>query len=417
MEDKLKHFFKKKKTPFILIAPYFYPRDYGGAVKIYDLLMNSLCDFKPIIITESQNADPNEVSKFDRTVKKQKNYSLIRLPKLVLHFSQNSFLIRLWEMLNYIIKVGKTFRRLLKQTETNIVICGDTLETGWLMSLIPHKFIKINYIHGEELTQNISHGLFRRFLRFFQFNTIKKADMNIVVSSFTKAQVIARTNILPNKIKLLPNFVDLSRFKPIENRKLKRKKLGWNQEIVIITIARLIKRKGIDQVIKALNSIENDYNSVPDWKYFIGGIGPERRNLEKLVQNYGLKDKIIFLDYIPDNSLANFYGAADIFIMANREIEGDTEGFGIVFLEANACGTPVIGGKAGGTLDAIKDGYSGFRVNSNNTREVARALLKLMKDENLRKKMGKQAIGYIKKSYSLLQRVKNFETLIRKLQD
>ena len=414
MEKKLKHFFKKRKKKLILIAPYFYPRNYGGAVKIYDFLMDSLKGFKGIILTETQDSDPVKLREHNKFVKNNKNYDIIRYSELIFHTKDSTFFQRFIHLYLYLTNVIVSFIKLLKQNNVEVVICGDTFETGWLMSLVPKSIAKINYIHGEELTQETTHGPVRKLLRFFQSQAIKNADLNIVVSSFTKKKVREKTNIKDNRIKVLPNFVDTKRFYPSKNNKL-RKKLHCNNKLILLTIARLIPRKGIDQAIKALARINKEEKNLPNWIYLIGGKGPEEENLKNLVVKNQLTDFVKFLGYVPDELLAEYYNTADIFIMTNREIEGDTEGFGIVFLEANACGTPVIGGIAGGTRDAIQDDVTGYRIDSNDIDVLSNTIIKLMKNKKLRETMGRAGFENVNQYHSQEKRAQKFEKLIKNI--
>src|SRR5207248_11117209 len=103
----------------------------------------------------------------------------------------------------------------------------------------------------------------------------------------------------------------------------------------------------------------------------------------------GLDDCVRFLGRVGDEDLVPLMQAADVFVHPNRELEnGDVEGFGIVFLEANACGVPVIGGRSGGTPDAVQDGVTGFLVDPNDVDEIAGRVTLLLENRGLRERMG-----------------------------
>ena len=116
-----------------------------------------------------------------------------------------------------------------------------------------------------------------------------------------------------------------------------------------------------DKIIEALPAI---LEQVPDVVYLIVGTGREEERLRVYAQEKGVADRVIFAGHVPDEELPAYYNAADVFIMPNREEGTNVEGFGIVFLEANACGIPVIGGRSGGTVDAIADGLFGCRAHN-----------------------------------------------------
>jgi phosphatidylinositol alpha-1,6-mannosyltransferase len=145
------------------------------------------------------------------------------------------------------------------------------------------------------------------------------------------------------------------------------------------------RRKGQDMVIHALSRIRQ---SIPQVKYVMVGTGEELAALTTMAQDLGVQDSVVFAGGVPDQELAAYYAACDVFIMPNRQIGGDIEGFGIVYLEANAAGKPVIGGKSGGTDDAIVDGVTGIRVNGNNSIEIANAVIDLLSTPDKAKAMG-----------------------------
>jgi len=123
--------------------------------------------------------------------------------------------------------------------------------------------------------------------------------------------------------------------------------------------------------------------------YIIGGTGPNENNLRLLVENEGLLNNVLFLGQIPEEEIVLFHQMGDVFIMPNRTLDsGDTEGFGIVFLEANAVGKAVIGGNAGGVVEAVEDGKTGLLVDSRDIKAIEKALRLLIENKSLRNKLG-----------------------------
>jgi phosphatidylinositol alpha-1,6-mannosyltransferase len=156
---------------------------------------------------------------------------------------------------------------------------------------------------------------------------------------------------------------------------------------VILTVGRLVERKGHEFVLKALPLIAERY---PQLKYLIIGKGPMEKKLRNIVERKKLSDVVEFHGEV--DNIADFYGNCDVFIMPSRFIEkkGDVEGFGLVFLEANFFGKPVIAGNSGGISDAVIDGETGILVNPENPKEIADAVLKLFDDPKLARKLGEQ---------------------------
>ena len=142
----------------------------------------------------------------------------------------------------------------------------------------------------------------------------------------------------------------------------------------------------MDSVLYALKEIVKENTDVV---YLIGGSGPDANRLKKLRNKLGLQDYVTFLGRIPEEELPYYYSMADVFVMPAKNDPPDVEGFGIVFLEANACETPVIGSRTGGIPDAIVDGKTGLLVDEDNIEELTSAIRNLITDVNLAHQMGK----------------------------
>jgi phosphatidylinositol alpha-1,6-mannosyltransferase len=156
---------------------------------------------------------------------------------------------------------------------------------------------------------------------------------------------------------------------------------------MILTVGNLVERKGHDMVISALPEVQK---VIPDVTYLVVGDGRYRSNLEQLAVTRGVRDRVVFAGQVPEKELPEIYSLCDVFVMPARERldECDVEGFGLVYLEANACGKPVIGGRSGGIPDAIVDGVTGLLVDPHDPIEIANALIQLLRDRELSTKMG-----------------------------
>jgi len=142
-----------------------------------------------------------------------------------------------------------------------------------------------------------------------------------------------------------------------------RKILNISEEdILILTIGKFIPRKGFEYLIKAFNIIVNQ-RKITNIKLRIGGRGPLKKKYETMIKEYGLNSCISFLGYIKDEEIPSYYIEADIFVLPSIvDDRGDTEGLGVVLLEALACHTPCIATRVGGITDIIKDGINGFLI-------------------------------------------------------
>ena len=210
---------------------------------------------------------------------------------------------------------------------------------------------------------------------------LKNASVVVANSDFTKALVLeAERNA--NVVVVNP-CVDTMRFAAdpgiVPDLQNVRRK--------IITVARLVRSKGHDTVLKALPKVIERF---PDTKYFIIGEGPEAEKLKEVVREFELSQYVIFTGQVDEAELISHYRTCDLFILTSREIEatGEVEGFGIVFLEASACGKPVIGARSGGIQEAIIDKVTGMLVDPLDIYGTSEAIIKLFSDDELRLRLG-----------------------------
>ena len=215
-----------------------------------------------------------------------------------------------------------------------------------------------------------------------------QADQMTYLGEFTRGAV-ANALLREDHSKLvhLPPGVDLSHFAPAAKSVELQKKWGIEDAPVIVSIGRLVARKGSDQLIKAMPEVLQQF---PKSKLLLVGTGNYQKRLEKLVCNLKVQDSVIFTGRVEHDLLPDYYRLGDIFAAPCRSRYGglEVEGLGIVYLEASACGVPVIAGKSGGAPDAVLDGKTGLLVNGRDHREVGAALIKLLSDLPLRQKMG-----------------------------
>jgi phosphatidylinositol alpha-1,6-mannosyltransferase len=143
----------------------------------------------------------------------------------------------------------------------------------------------------------------------------------------------------------------------------------------LLSVARLVPRKGIDTVIRAMPRL------APDVEYRVVGRGPEERRLQTLARSLGVAARVHFLGRLDDGALADEYRRCTIFVLpARRTLEGDLEGYGLVYFEAAAWGRPVIAGHSGGEIDAVVDGVTGVLVDGESAEQLAETITSLLTD-------------------------------------
>jgi len=270
--------------------------------------------------------------------------------------------------------------RTVKKEKIDKLICGQLLIPG-LSGYLIQKFLKIPYyvhVYGPEFKE---HKIFSPLLK----RILKSATKIITISNFARVQLI-KQDISSSKIEILTPGVDTARFNPNLNADKILRKHNLYNKTVLLTVSRLDMNKGIDKMIYLMPEILRKY---PNAVYLIVGTGPEEQYLKKLAAKSS-KESIIFTGEVPDEELPLYYASCDVFVLLTRKVpkKGFVEGFGIVFLEASACGKSIIAGRAGGSAEAVEDQITGLVVNPHNDSEILSSLEKLLKDDNLRNKLG-----------------------------
>ncbi len=214
---------------------------------------------------------------------------------------------------------------------------------------------------------------------------LSQGDIFFPVSHYT-SDLLRSLGVPSGRRHIVPNGTDPERFQPTEGSAV-RERLGLGNRPVLLTVGRLVPRKGIDTVLRALPSIAE---RVPNVTYLVAGTGPDRDRLEALAEHLRVRERVQFLGRVPHAELPGYYTAADLFVMPARESRPDVEGFGLVFLEANACGTPVLGARTGGIPDAIVDGETGLLVPPDAPDALAEGATRVLTDTEFARTLAQQ---------------------------
>jgi glycosyltransferase involved in cell wall biosynthesis len=185
----------------------------------------------------------------------------------------------------------------------------------------------------------------------------RRADAFVAVSDLTRRRFAARLGVPVERGTVVPNSVDVSDFGPGPKRGDLLDRYGLRDRTVLMTLARLSpaeRYKGVDEVLEALPALARD---VPDVAYLVCGGGDDRARLEAKARALGVADRVVFAGYVAEEEKADHYRLADAFVMP-----GSGEGFGIVYLEALACGVPVVASSADASREAVRDGALGAVV-------------------------------------------------------
>ncbi len=256
--------------------------------------------------------------------------------------------------------------------------------TAWLVARLTLHSVVI-YAHGEELTTWGCGGKYKA-MRF----ALRHADRVIANSEFTRDALI-KMDVDSASITLIYPGVDVTRFRPgLECAELRKSVGVTDADKLILSVGRLSRRKGFDQVIQALPAL---IQAGLDIQYVLIGIGEDYDYLFEIARTFDVIDRVHLLGHVSPDDLPRWYNACDVFIMPNREINGDTEGFGMVFIEAAACGKPAIAGQAGGTGAAVVDGLTGFRVDGTDTVAVTNGLQRILENTHYAQQIGNRALA------------------------
>lgn len=270
---------------------------------------------------------------------------------------------------------------MIRRENAGLICFGEAMASRWLVRLLRRLMpVKIAiYVHGEELTTKDGYDPDQRRARA----VLRDADLVFAVSRFTRE--VARSLLDPAgaaKLVLIENGVDTARFTPGPRRADLVARYHLSDAFVFVSVCRLLEKKGVDM---ALHGFARVVARHPAARFVIVGTGPEEAALRTLAANLGIAGQVVFAGSVADEDLVDHYRLGDVFVMPNRTTaNGDTEGFGLVFLEANACGLPVIGGLDGGTSSAVTDGANGLLVDGREIAPIAEAMLRLLEDMVLR---------------------------------
>jgi phosphatidylinositol alpha-1,6-mannosyltransferase len=287
------------------------------------------------------------------------------------------------------LRLALTVIKLLLTKPIRAVCIGELVPSGWILAMLRFwpNIRRVVYLHGEEITMRDAYDPDARRRR----RALTRAQIAIAVSRFTADAVRALIgDVASPRIVLIGNGVDTARFTPRPRPADLMARYGLDGKFVFIAVCRLLEKKGVDNAIRAFAGL---HRTQPACRYLIIGTGPFAGRLAAIVAECGVTDSVIFAGDVPDEDLADHYSLGDVFLMPNRALpDGDTEGFGLVFLEANAAGLPAIAGRDGGSTDAVQDGVNGLVVDGNSVTEIGIAMRRLFESSALREKLAQHGL-------------------------
>lgn len=289
-------------------------------------------------------------------------------------------------------RVGRSVRALVRERGISKVFFGAAAPLGLLAKGLRRAGVRriVALTHGHEVW----------WAKVFPFTLAirrigKYVDTLTYLGSFTR-NAIARslsTRARESMVRIAPG-IDTSHFAPSDSAEQLKKDLDLAGKRVIVSVGRLVHRKGQDTLVEALPEIVSAF---PDAHLLFVGVGPHLEYIHKRAIQLNVLQHISFVGRVQYSELPRFISVGEIFAMPSRSrLAGlEVEGLGIVYLEASACELPVIGGLSGGAPDAVLEGETGFAVDGLNPSAVAAGVIRLLEDPQLAKAMGKRGRQWI----------------------
>ena len=275
---------------------------------------------------------------------------------------------------------ARTLREAIRREPPDAILCPMWLPDGaacrWALGGRPIPYFVS--AHGTEVFKDfatlrnsvrtvLARGLKRRVFR--------EADKIFPVSAFTGRAVLEETGADESRLVVVHNGVNPAIFKRTAVSPAEAVRYRPHGERLLLTVTRLYPYKGVDRMLEALPAIAQ---AVPNVKYLVVGEGPDLPRLQRLTARLGLLDRVCFLGRRTVAEIVSLYNLADLFVLLTREEPPDVEGFGLVFLEAAACGLPSVGGRSGGIPEAVEEGRTGWLVDPRDPRAIAATIIDLL---------------------------------------
>ena len=239
---------------------------------------------------------------------------------------------------------------------------------------------------------------------------IKDVDHLGYLGQFTKSEIVKASNQIDKFVQIAPG-IDTDHFMPKSARADLIKKYRLEDRRVIVSVGRLVHRKGQDKLIESLPKI---LQSFPEAVLLLVGEGPIKQMLKNTAKQLGVTNNVIFAGRVQHIDLPDYICLGEVFAMPVRSrFAGlEVEGLGIVYLEASACALPVIVGNSGGATDAVIDSVTGLLVDGSDTDQIADAVCKLLTDQSRAKAMGLAGRGWVIENWQINTWSEKFNKLL-----
>jgi len=295
---------------------------------------------------------------------------VVAIPRLMLSFIESlpSRLTYITEGLNSKLKyMSAVLRAVHKNPKFDLIICGH-------INLLPVVYLLRLWVQAPVLLVIYGIDVWKPTQSRLVNYLVGKIDGFISISELTKQRFLGWANLKSVEGFLLPNAIDLTSYGPGPKNTELLNRYGLTGKKVLLTVGRLVSQdrsKGFDEVLDILPELIKE---IPDLVYLIVGDGNDRQRLKEKAASLGIEDRVIFTGYVSESEKADYYRLADVYVMPGRK-----EGFGFVFLEAMACGIPVIASKVDGSREAVGNGEFGILVDPDNPEEIKAGIFEALR--------------------------------------
>ena len=307
-------------------------------------------------------------------------------------------------------RVGRNVRKLARERNIKSVFFGAAAPLALLAPGLRRVGVKkiVALTHGHEVWWS----------RLWPFSWAiarigRAVDALTYLGEFTRGEIAKALDheSVAKLVRIAPG-IDTEHFTPRTDAQGLRESLGLGNKKVIVSVGRLVHRKGQDVLIEAMPEIITTINNA---HLLLIGEGPYKKELEQRIKSLGLESRVTFVGRVQYSHLPRYICVGEVFAMPSRSrLAGlEVEGLGIVYLEASACGLPVIGGISGGAPDAILQGETGFSVDGTSAHEVALALVRVLADKELAQRLGTRGRQWIIEQWQWQMWSERFSQLLK----
>jgi len=367
-----------------LLVTNLFPPALGGSSEVYAALA-SFARGEIAVLTASHDYETGLERQAWPAFDQRAAYPITRVKSIrpfVRSLYPSSGRYRLHEACTALKLIAAVLHLVVRHNVRTICIADDET-VGWLT--LVGKLLGLRtliYCHGDDL--HCSNDDVPRRSRWFNL-----ADKVVAANRYAQDLLAERFGVPLENTVLIQNGVDLAAFYPTSPPDFLMRRHNLYGRRVLLSVTRLVSRKGVDMVLEALSEVAGHF---PNVIYLIVRDGPQRAELQSIAEQLGIMDLVTFVGPVHHHETRDYYNTAEVVLLCNREDHEDSDGLPLIFLEVNACEKPVIGGRAGGTSEVIRDGKNGVIVDGRNSREIAGVICQLLSDEARRREMGREGL-------------------------